>query len=87
MLLEFLKEIERQREQEEMQNAVNELGPKVIPVSSLIDLPSIQINADPCQVCKTLAHKYTCPKCKLLYCTLNCYKAHSANCVEEFCKE
>ncbi|OEH80551.1 hypothetical protein cyc_07171 [Cyclospora cayetanensis] len=37
-----------------------------------------------CQVCKESQHKYVCPKCKLLYCSLPCYKKHSADCISQF---
>ncbi|KAL8451878.1 hypothetical protein Emed_001758 [Eimeria media] len=37
-----------------------------------------------CQVCKEEPYKYICPKCKLLYCSLPCYKEHSARCVSAF---
>ncbi|CDJ43246.1 hypothetical protein, conserved [Eimeria tenella] len=37
-----------------------------------------------CQVCKTEQHKYVCPKCKLLYCSLPCYKKHNSDCVSSF---
>ncbi|KAL8275903.1 hypothetical protein Esti_000165 [Eimeria stiedai] len=37
-----------------------------------------------CQVCKEEPHKYVCPKCRLLYCSLPCYKEHSARCVSAF---
>ncbi|KAL8439199.1 hypothetical protein Efla_005681 [Eimeria flavescens] len=35
-------------------------------------------------LCKEAAHKYVCPKCKLLFCSVPCYKEHSAGCVAAF---
>ncbi|CAE6416180.1 unnamed protein product [Rhizoctonia solani] len=29
-----------------------------------------------CQVCETEQFKYTCPGCRILYCSLGCYKKH-----------
>ena len=39
-----------------------------------------------CQVCKNHDFKYICPKCKVLYCSLNCYTSHNNKCTEEFYK-
>ena len=32
-----------------------------------------------CIICH-LASKYTCPHCKINYCSINCYKIHKDNC-------
>ncbi|CDI80074.1 hypothetical protein, conserved [Eimeria acervulina] len=40
-----------------------------------------------CQVCKDAQHKYVCPKCRLLYCSLLCYKQHNSECVAAFHEE
>lgn len=37
-----------------------------------------------CGVCKRSAAKYTCPRCQIPYCTLDCYKGHSDRCTESF---
>ena len=29
-----------------------------------------------CQVCKVDVKKYKCPTCKIVYCSLKCYKQH-----------
>ncbi|KAM3146049.1 hypothetical protein pb186bvf_001706 [Paramecium bursaria] len=34
--------------------------------------------------CKQTLSKYICPKCKINYCSLNCYRGHSNACVEKF---
>ena len=39
-----------------------------------------------CQICNENEFKYICPKCKIFYCSLNCYKKHNKNCTEEFYK-
>lgn len=39
-----------------------------------------------CQVCKNNDFKYICPRCKILYCSLNCYTNHNSKCTEEFYK-
>ena len=31
---------------------------------------------DPCQQCKTNEHKYKCPRCEMLTCSLSCVKQH-----------
>ncbi|PCH35996.1 hypothetical protein WOLCODRAFT_28268 [Wolfiporia cocos MD-104 SS10] len=33
----------------------------------------------PCQICCGTESKYTCAQCKLLYCSLQCYKDHKAS--------
>ena len=41
-----------------------------------------------CDLCKTKASKYTCPKCSLRYCGIDCYKGENhRKCSEEFYKE
>ena len=40
-----------------------------------------------CCVCKTATSKYTCPRCRVPYCSLNCYNQHSNNCTESFYKD
>ena len=37
-----------------------------------------------CQICKENTFKYVCPKCKVLYCSINCYKKHNSECTEGF---
>lgn len=32
-----------------------------------------------CEVCDQAPSKYKCPKCRLQYCSLACYKVHTAN--------
>eukprot|EP00754_Rhynchopus_humris_P005928 Rhum_TRINITY_DN12924_c0_g2::Rhum_TRINITY_DN12924_c0_g2_i1::g.55475::m.55475 len=39
----------------------------------------------PCGVCHTAPGRYTCPRCKLRYCTVACYRGHgSGACVAGF---
>eukprot|EP01129_Flabellula_baltica_P013126 TRINITY_DN6048_c0_g1_i1.p2 TRINITY_DN6048_c0_g1~~TRINITY_DN6048_c0_g1_i1.p2 ORF type:complete len:148 (+),score=37.52 TRINITY_DN6048_c0_g1_i1:286-729(+) len=33
-----------------------------------------------CQVCTVTEFKYRCPKCDMLYCSVNCYKQHHTEC-------
>eukprot|EP00884_Botryococcus_braunii_P001138 jgi/Botrbrau1/11024/Bobra.101_1s0022.1 len=40
-----------------------------------------------CKVCTRDLAKYTCPRCNLRYCSLQCYKRHSQTCTENFYKE
>lgn len=37
-----------------------------------------------CSVCVRVTSKYTCPKCQLGYCSLDCYKGHGDKCTEAF---
>lgn len=37
-----------------------------------------------CLVCRKQFSQYTCPRCNLRYCSLPCYKSHSARCLESF---
>ena len=39
-----------------------------------------------CEACKKPA-KYQCPRCKVPYCDLTCYKAHNSECTELFYKD
>ena len=39
-----------------------------------------------CQICNEKEFKYICPKCKIFYCSIDCYKNHNKNCTEEFYK-
>jgi hypothetical protein len=40
-----------------------------------------------CTLCNKNITIYTCPKCKIRYCSLNCYKIHSKDCIEIFYME
>jgi len=37
-----------------------------------------------CAVCVRQEARYTCPRCQVAYCNLDCYKAHSGKCTESF---
>ena len=39
-----------------------------------------------CQVCNEGECRYTCPRCGLRYCRLECYREHSSGCVNAFYK-
>lgn len=46
------------------------------------------MSTNPCEICKNTTSKYCCPRCNILYCSLNCYKSQKhSNCSEEFYKE
>ncbi|KAI0368297.1 hypothetical protein BV20DRAFT_998864 [Pilatotrama ljubarskyi] len=34
-----------------------------------------------CQVCQSTESKYTCAKCSIVYCSVNCYKKHQETCL------
>ena len=34
------------------------------------------MNKKMCEVCSQNEQKYRCPKCKIVYCSLNCFKTH-----------
>ena len=36
-----------------------------------------------CSVCQKKEGRYKCPKCLILYCSLECYKGHSKECTEK----
>ncbi|XP_026424452.1 zinc finger HIT domain-containing protein 2-like [Papaver somniferum] len=40
-----------------------------------------------CRVCQKQFSQYTCPRCNLRYCSLQCYKGHSLQCTESFMRE
>ena len=39
-----------------------------------------------CSFCNDKEVKYICPKCKIPYCSMDCYKKHNEKCTEEFYK-
>ena len=39
-----------------------------------------------CGICLENLVKYTCPKCRIKYCNVACYKTHNLDCTEEFYK-
>ena len=39
-----------------------------------------------CSICNKNEVKYICPKCKIPYCSMDCYKKHNKECTEEFYK-
>ena len=39
-----------------------------------------------CSICSENEIKYICPKCKVPYCSMDCYKKHNKECTEEFYK-
>ena len=43
-------------------------------------------NIQKCTICNENEVKYICPKCKVAYCNMDCYKKHNKDCTEEFYK-
>ena len=43
-------------------------------------------NKQKCSFCNDKVVKYICPKCKIPYCSMECYKKHNEKCTEEFYK-
>jgi hypothetical protein len=39
-----------------------------------------------CSTCQKNDFKYICPKCKIKYCSVECYKQHNVDCTESFYK-
>eukprot|EP00644_Phytophthora_capsici_P014111 jgi/Phyca11/4715/fgenesh1_pm.PHYCAscaffold_3_\ len=37
-----------------------------------------------CRVCTTQEARYTCPRCNIPYCSVNCYRSHGEGCTEQF---
>ncbi|OWA49828.1 putative Zinc finger HIT domain-containing protein 2 [Hypsibius exemplaris] len=57
-----------------------QLGRKRMPVQSQ--------SAWTCKICKTQSAKYTCPRCNLPYCSLDCYRSEKhGECSESFYKD
>ena len=50
------------------------------------DSEFIPIVIEKCFKCNKNESKYTCPKCKIKYCSVDCYKSHNISCSEEFYK-
>ena len=45
-----------------------------------------KIAGSKCTFCNINEVKYVCPKCKVPYCSMDCYKKHNKECTEEFYK-
>eukprot|EP00920_Eleutheroschizon_duboscqi_P030939 GHVT01074959.1.p1 GENE.GHVT01074959.1~~GHVT01074959.1.p1 ORF type:complete len:546 (+),score=107.60 GHVT01074959.1:2551-4188(+) len=45
------------------------------------------LGAANCEVCGKVPFRYTCPKCEMVYCSLECYRRHSSSCVSRFQSE
>ncbi|KAH3756027.1 HIT-type Zinc finger family protein [Pelomyxa schiedti] len=46
------------------------------------------VSATPtCQVCSKNKAKYVCPKCRINYCSIPCYKTHNGGCTESFYRD
>lgn len=41
-------------------------------------------STSPCQVCQQNIHRYCCPRCRILYCSVACYRNHELECTEAF---
>jgi hypothetical protein len=37
-----------------------------------------------CRVCTTQEARYTCPRCNIPYCSVDCYRSHGESCTEQF---
>ena len=40
-----------------------------------------------CFVCQINAFKYNCPRCNIVYCSIECYRKHGTQCTESFYRE
>uniref|UniRef100_A0A7I4BAU3 HIT-type domain-containing protein n=1 Tax=Physcomitrium patens TaxID=3218 RepID=A0A7I4BAU3_PHYPA len=60
-------------------------------MSDLSESKSVGINVSEqrliCRVCTRNFSQYTCPRCNIRYCSLQCYKKHSVRCTEQFARE
>ncbi|XP_011311884.1 zinc finger HIT domain-containing protein 2 [Fopius arisanus] len=51
-------------------------------------MADVDASSNLCQICNSTPPKYTCPRCSISYCSMNCYKSTShLNCSEEFYKK
>lgn len=56
--------------------------------SRLIEKRQMLTSETICQICSSKVSKYTCPKCAVKYCTLDCYKHENhLGCTEDFYKK
>ena len=92
MLLDFLREIERKRAEEEVLDAVEEC--KVVTHSVAEEhrkevVPDVMASqTEVCGVCEAVQHKYKCPRCAILYCSIACFQRHNkGNCNEDFARD
>lgn len=46
--------------------------------------PANTVSVSLCNVCRVNFAIYTCPRCCVRYCCLQCYKAHGSTCTEGF---
>lgn len=74
MIAEFLKSLKLDKEKQEA-TTLEKPNVEVTPETESIK-PSLQDDSKAkCQICDRCQHKYKCPKCQLLYCTINCYNS------------
>eukprot|EP00873_Tetraselmis_striata_P002436 jgi/Tetstr1/422700/TSEL_013498.t1 len=60
----------------------------IYPARNLImDAQPSSSAAGICRICSRQYSKYTCPRCNVRYCSLECYKKHSERCTESFYRE
>ena len=102
MLLDFLKELENRRVDDEAAEAFEStvttsnddtrIAASENEVSADHTMGVVpDITATPkqvCGVCNEKEHKYKCPKCSVLYCGIVCFQQHNQGaCSENFAKE
>ena len=89
MINEFLDEVRQQDKKKELEEAL-----KLFPMLNISEkneemkVNESEVNSEKCQICLNYPSKYTCPKCKIKYCSLKCYsnELHS-KCNEKFAKQ
>ena len=95
MIASFLRDLDTERLDKEAKEAYHELNenkltcePKVFVQQPSVR-PDIRVHDKAaCAFCEDSVHKYKCPRCQKLYCTLKCYNsAGHKECVESFCKD
>ncbi|KAF8822658.1 HIT zinc finger protein [Cardiosporidium cionae] len=55
--------------------------------SSAVDTDILHLRDVHHQRCKKCKPEYVCPRCRITYCSLSCYKDHDPDCVEGFNKD
>jgi len=81
----LLERIDKKIELNDKDN-IEEFKKEDFVIEKLQNKGNKHLDREMCSLCKVKEHLYVCPKCKVKYCSLDCYKKHNSNCTEEFYK-
>jgi hypothetical protein len=81
----LLEKLDRQIESKD-KDTIEECEKEDFLIEKLQEKCNKHLDREMCTLCNLKEHLYVCPKCKVKYCSLDCYKKHNSTCTEEFYK-